>query len=64
MELRGQIHAPAALSPIKNLRTHGVGDWGSLRAGGDVFSETKNVPAGIPNPDCRAHSVIAIPTLR
>jgi hypothetical protein len=41
MELRGYIHAPAALPPIKNPRTHAVGDWRSPRTGEDVLQKRR-----------------------
>jgi len=41
MEVSGQLHAPAAVSPGKNPGTYWVGGWVDPSAGLDVFGRTE-----------------------
>ena len=43
MEVSGQLHAPAALPPGKNLITHWIGSWVGPSAGMDV-KEKEELP--------------------
>jgi len=39
MEVSGQLHAPAALPPTKNVSTHSIGDSVGNTSGLDGFGE-------------------------
>ena len=48
MEVSGQHHAPAALTPEENPGTYWVGGWMGIRAGLDVCEKRKSpVPNGL-----------------
>jgi hypothetical protein len=49
MEINGQLHAPAALPPLKAPGTHWIGGCVGPRAGFDAVEKEKNLaPAGNP----------------
>jgi hypothetical protein len=43
MEVSGQLHAAAALPPVKNPGTHWIGGWVGPRAGLDGFGVEKKI---------------------
>jgi hypothetical protein len=51
MEVSGQLHAPAALTPGKEPPgTHYIGGWVGPRAGFDVVGKKNLAPAGNQTP--------------
>jgi hypothetical protein len=41
MEVGGQRHPPTALSPVKILGTHCVGDWAGRSPGLDMYRKSR-----------------------
>jgi hypothetical protein len=57
MEESGQLHAPAALPPGKNLRIYGLGGWVGTRTGLDGFGRETIL---LPLPEFEALTVCPI----
>jgi hypothetical protein len=57
MEVSGQLHALAALTPGRAPGTHWIGGWMGLKASLDVVGKKKN-PCWELNPSCPASSLV------